>query len=64
MHSLRQIFEAISLVTAITTLAGWIANALPPMASLLSIMWLIFQFYHSEPMRARRARKMKEDDES
>lgn len=60
MHDLKHILEALSLLTAITTIAGWIASALPPMAAAASIAWIAFQFYHSEPMRARRERKRRE----
>lgn len=64
MNDLKHFLEAMSLISAVTTCASWIAGALPPMAAFLSMAWIAFQFYHSEPMRARRARKMKEEDES
>ncbi len=60
MHNVKHILETLSLLTAVYTIAGWIASALPPVAAAASIAWIAFQFYHSEPMRARRERKRKE----
>lgn len=64
MHDFKHMMEALSLVTAITTICGWIASALPPLAAAASIAWICFQFYHSEPMKARRERKRKEHNEA
>lgn len=36
-----------------------IIKVLPPLAALVSILWIGFQFYHSEPMVRRRKRKEK-----
>lgn len=33
---------------------GWMMERLPALAALVSILWMIFQWYHSEPMRMRR----------
>jgi len=63
MHGLKHVMEALSLVNAIYTIASWVANALPPVAAAVSIAWVGFQFYHSEPMKERRERKRKERDE-
>jgi len=57
MHGLKHVMEALSFVTAIYTIAGWLASALPPVAAAASIAWIGFQFYHSEPMKERRERK-------
>lgn len=34
-----------------------IMKVLPPLAALISILWIGFQFYHSEPMKAYRQRR-------
>lgn len=34
-----------------------LAKVLPPLAALISIIWIGFQFYHSEPMVARRQKR-------
>lgn len=39
---------------------GTLAKMLPPLAALISIIWIGFQFYHSEPMKEwRKKRKEK-----
>jgi len=63
MDHIKHVFDAASTVAATVTIAGWFANALPPLAALVSILWICFQFYHSAPMRARRDRKVKEGDQ-
>lgn len=61
MDALKEI--AGSIVVAGTTIAGWLAGMLPPMAALASIAWIGFQFYHSAPMKERRkARKEKRNE--
>lgn len=40
---------------------GTLANILPPLAALISILWIGYQFYHSEPMKARRAARKEKD---
>lgn len=34
-----------------------ILKILPPLAAMVSIMWIGFQFYHSEPVREWRNRR-------
>jgi hypothetical protein len=41
----------------LATIAGWMAQALPPLAALASILWIGYQWYHSEPMKQRRQRR-------
>lgn len=36
---------------------GTLAKALPPLAALISIIWIGFQFYHSEPMKEWRTQR-------
>ena len=43
----------------VATLFGWIADALPPLAALASILWIWWQWYHSAPMKERRRLKGK-----
>lgn len=47
MDDLRHILDAVSIGTTIASLAG----LLPPLAALASILWIGFQFYHSEPVK-------------
>jgi hypothetical protein len=57
MHDhFKHVSEAASVLAASATLIGWIANALPPLAALVSILWMGFQWYHSAPMKARRGK--------
>lgn len=59
MDHIKHIADGISFGVAITTLAGW----LPPIAALVSILWIGFQFYHSVPMTQWRADRKKAKDE-
>jgi hypothetical protein len=36
---------------------GTLAKILPPLAALISILWIGYQFYYSEPMREHRRKK-------
>lgn len=40
---------------------GTLAKILPPLAALISIIWIGFQFYHSEPMTARRQKRKEQN---
>jgi hypothetical protein len=54
MKALEVAGEAAAYSVVITTLAG----ILPPLAALASILWIGFQFYHSEPIKQwRKERK-------
>jgi len=56
MNELRHFIDGVSILTTIATLSG----LLPPLAALISIMWIGFQFYHSEPVKAwRKERKFR-----
>lgn len=57
MDHLKHIFDGISTIAAFATLLGWVANALPPLAALASILWIGFQLYHSIPMKEWRAKR-------
>jgi hypothetical protein len=61
MDHIKHIFDTASTVAATVTIAGWFANALPPLAALVSILWIAFQFYHSVPMKTRRERKAQKE---
>lgn len=50
---LKYVGDMVSFSVVITTLLGW----LPPLASLATILWIGFQFYHSEPMKLKRKEK-------
>lgn len=52
-----------SVISAVTTAAvmvstvtTWFLDRLPPLAALVTILWVIFQWYHSAPMVERRRR--------
>jgi hypothetical protein len=47
MHELTPVLDGLA----------WIAQALSPLAALASIFWIGFQWYHSKPMKERRARR-------
>lgn len=55
MKELEQLVT--SLGVAIATIATWVTGWLPPAAALISIAWISFQWYHSEPMKERRRRR-------
>lgn len=39
------------------TIAGWVVDALPSIAAAVSIAWMLYQWYHSAPMAARREKR-------
>lgn len=52
---------AVSKVTMDTASYGivfaTVIKVLPPLAALISILWIGFQFYHSEPMKEWRKKR-------
>jgi hypothetical protein len=52
-NTAKHIIDAASIGGTIATLAGW----LPPIAALVSILWVCFQFYHSDPVTRWRKEK-------
>jgi hypothetical protein len=44
-------------VTSYGIVFATILKILPPLAALVSILWIGFQFYHSEPMEKRRQQR-------
>lgn len=58
---MEEIKQAVSaLIVPVTTLGTWVAGLLTPAAAAVSIAWIIFQWYHSTPMKERRERKRQE----
>lgn len=57
MYHLKLLVDGLSLVAAGATVIGWCARALPPMAAFASIFWIVFQWYHSAPMKHWRDRR-------
>ncbi|NHZ89285.1 hypothetical protein F2P45_09705 [Massilia sp. CCM 8733] len=53
MEHIKNMFDGISYGLAVTAFFGF----LPPLAALVSILWIGFQFYHSAPMKAHRAKR-------
>ena len=56
-ENVKHVLDAASTLTAVATVAGWVVNALPPLAALASILWIGFQWYHSAPMKERRQKR-------
>jgi hypothetical protein len=48
-------------VTSAGIVVGTLANLLPPLAALISICWIGFQFYNSEPFQ-KWLKKPRKDD--
>jgi hypothetical protein len=46
METTKHILDFASFGATIASIAGW----LPPIAALMSILWVCFQFYHSAPV--------------
>lgn len=44
-------------VVSFSIVLGTLANILPPLAALISILWIGFQFYHSEPITKWREKR-------
>ena len=56
MDGLKHLIDGVSILTTIATLSG----LLPPLAALVSILWMAFQFYHSAPLKEwRKERKFR-----
>lgn len=53
MSAGKNLLDFASFAGAVATVAGW----LPPIAALMSIIWIGFQFYHSAPVERWRNRK-------
>ncbi len=53
INAIKHILDAVSVSAAFATLIG----LLPPLAALLSILWIVFQFYHSQPVKAWRSKR-------
>ena len=47
MNDLKHLIDGVSILATIATLQG----LLPPLAALISILWICFQFYHSDPIK-------------
>lgn len=59
---------ALTLTTRVTgdvlsfgIVLGTLAKILPPLAALISIIWIGFQFYHSEPMKEWRQKRKEQN---
>lgn len=48
-------------VVSVGIVLGTLAKILPPLAALISIIWIGFQFYHSEPMKERRKKRQNKE---
>lgn len=47
------------ILVPVATVAGWAFDCLPKIAAGVSIAFMIFQWYHSAPMKERRRTKGK-----
>lgn len=45
------------VIVPMATILGWVADALPAIAAAVSTAWILFQWYHSAPMVARREKR-------
>lgn len=53
-----------NIVLAAGTVGTWLAGILTPAASAVTIAWVVFQWYHSVPMKEwRAARAERKSDE-
>lgn len=51
------VFKSAGDVVSFGIVLGTLAKILPPLAALISILWMGFQFYHSEPMKEYRQKR-------
>lgn len=49
--------KAVADTAAYSIVFATIVKLLPPLAALISILWIGFQFYHSEPMKEWRQKR-------
>jgi hypothetical protein len=56
-HASKPALDSLTFVAAGATLAGGLVHLLPPLAAIVSILWMGFQWYHSAPMKEWRARR-------
>lgn len=49
-------------IGAFSIAGATIIKILPPLAALISILWIGFQFYHSEPMKEWRLKQKEKKD--
>ncbi|MFZ6731987.1 hypothetical protein ACO0LG_08720 [Undibacterium sp. Ji42W] len=59
IETVKNILDVAAFGTAFAT----VAKMLPPLAALFSILWISFQFYHSEPMKRWRAGRKVRDEQ-
>lgn len=56
-HAFKPVIDGLTVVTAGAALMGGLVHLLPPLAAVVSILWMGFQWYHSAPMMEWRARR-------
>lgn len=49
-------------ISAFSIAGATMIKILPPLAALISILWIGFQFYHSEPMKEWRLKRKEVKD--
>lgn len=59
--STSSIIRVVGDVGSFGIVVGTLTKILPPLAALVTIMWIGFQFYHSEPIKAWRMRRKDKD---
>lgn len=62
--SASSIVRVVGDVGSFGIVVGTLTKILPPLAALVTIMWIGFQFYHSEPVKAWRMRRKDKDGHS
>ena len=56
-HAFKPVIDGLTVVAAGAALMGGLVHLLPPLAAVVSILWMGFQWYHSAPMKEWRARR-------
>lgn len=56
-HAFQPAFDGLAVGAAAAAMTSGLVRLLPPLAAIVSILWMGFQWYHSTPMREWRARR-------
>ncbi len=62
--STSNLIRVVGDVGSLGIVVGTLTKILPPLAALVTILWIGFQFYHSEPMTAWRLRRKEQNGDS
>lgn len=62
--STSSIIRVMGDVGSFWIVVGTLTKILPPLAALVTIMWVGFQFYHSEPIKQWRLQRKEQNGNS